>query len=97
MLKKPWICPACRSIARIRSAPAVLSMSATSLAVIGTRGASFLSCRAYPKYGITAVMRIADERFAASIMISNSMMLRFTGRQVDWIRNTSLPRTFSCS
>ena len=45
MLKKPWIWPWCRSMVRTRSAPATVSMSATSRAVIGTRGWSFLSER----------------------------------------------------
>jgi len=31
----------------------------------------------------------------ASIMISSSMQLLFTGGQVDWMMNTSMPRTFS--
>ena len=46
MSKKPWICEAWRSMVRMRSAPAVEMRSATSLAVIGTRGWSFLSWRA---------------------------------------------------
>ena len=37
------------------SAPATLSMLATSLAEIGARDLSFLSCLAYGKLGITAV------------------------------------------
>ena len=45
MLKKPCICPACRSIVSTRSAPAVVSRSAMSRAVMGTRGWSFLSVR----------------------------------------------------
>ena len=45
MLKKPWIWPACRSIVRMRLAPAVSSRLAISRAVIGTRGWSFLSER----------------------------------------------------
>ena len=45
MLKKPWIWPWWRSIVRTRSAPATVSMSAMSRAVIGTRGWSFLSDR----------------------------------------------------
>ena len=46
MLKKPWICPAWRSIASTRCAPAAVIRSATSLAEIGTRGCTFRSCRA---------------------------------------------------
>src|SRR6266545_2839708 len=45
--KKPWICAVCRSTVRIRSAPAVLSRSAISRAVIGSRPRCFLSCRPY--------------------------------------------------
>ena len=43
--KKPWTWPACRSIVRIRSTPAVSSSWATSRAVIGSRSADFLSWR----------------------------------------------------
>ena len=46
MSKKPWIWAACRSRASTRSAPAVVSRSATSLAVMGTRPTSLRSCRA---------------------------------------------------
>jgi hypothetical protein len=35
--KKPWIWSACRSITITRLTPAVVSMSATTLALIGTR------------------------------------------------------------
>ena len=45
-----------------------------SRAVIDTRGRSFLSERTYGKYGTTAVIRAADDRLNASIMISISMM-----------------------
>src|SRR5436190_1130835 len=38
IVKKPWICPACRSIVKTRSAPASWSMSATRRAEIGSRG-----------------------------------------------------------
>ena len=44
---------------------------------------------------MTAVMRPAEARFSASIMMSSSMRLLFTGEQVDWTTNTSLPRTVS--
>ena len=40
MEKKPWICPACRSMVTRWSAPAVVSRSATSRAMIGLRGLS---------------------------------------------------------
>ena len=43
--KKPWICPAWRSTVSTRSAPAWPISLATSRAVIGTRGWSFLSVR----------------------------------------------------
>ena len=51
MLKNPWICAACRSIVRMRSAPEAVSRSAMSLAAIGTRGLSFLSCRRVSEVG----------------------------------------------
>jgi VIT1/CCC1 family predicted Fe2+/Mn2+ transporter len=75
--------------------PAVVIRSAHSLALMGVRGATFRSCRAYPKYGITAVTRSADARLAASIIMSNSIRCRFTGGDVLFTRNTSRPRTFS--
>ena len=40
MEKKPCICPACRSMVTRWSAPAVVSRSATSRAMIGLRGLS---------------------------------------------------------
>ncbi len=43
--KKPWICPECRSTLITRSAPAAESMSATSLAVIGSRPVDLRSWR----------------------------------------------------
>ena len=43
--KKPWTWPACRSIVSTRSTPAASSSSATSFAVMGSRGADFLSWR----------------------------------------------------
>ena len=56
-----------------------------------TRGLSLRSCRAHPKYGITAVIVFADARFAASIIKSSSMRLSEFGN-VLCTRNTSLPR-----
>src|SRR5579871_2373520 len=44
-----------------------------SLAVIGARDLSFLSCLAYGKFGITAVIRLADAVLHALIMIRSSM------------------------
>ena len=40
-------------------------------------------------------MRRADARRNASMMISSSIRWSFTGEEVDWITNTSAPRTFS--
>ena len=44
---------------------------------------------------MTAVMRPAEARRQASIMMSSSIRLSLTGLQVDCTRNTSLPRTDS--
>jgi len=41
------------------------------------------------------VIRAADERFIASMAISSSTRFSFTGKQVGWMMNTSVPRTFS--
>src|SRR5262245_9007659 len=95
MRKKPCTCGECRSIVSTRSAPAVWSRSAISRAVIEMRGRSFLSERAYGKYGSTAVMRPAEACFNASIVISSSRMPSETGVQEGWITNTSASRTFS--
>src|ERR1700760_1435982 len=40
-------------------------------------------------------MRRADARRSASVMISNSIRWSLAGNEVDWITNTSEPRTFS--
>ncbi len=40
-------------------------------------------------------MREAEERRSASIIRISSIRLSLVGAQVDWITNTSLPRTFS--
>ncbi len=42
-------------------------------------------------------MRRAEDRRAASIMISSSIRWSFAGNEVDWTMNTSSPRTFSWS
>ena len=63
--------------------------------MIGSRGADFLSWRAYGNHGTTAVMRLAEARRAALIMISSSTRLSLQGREHDWIRKTSEPRTDS--
>src|ERR1700754_3169767 len=44
---------------------------------------------------MTAVMRRPDARRSASMMISNSIRWSLAGNEVDWITNTSEPRTFS--
>ena len=77
-----------------RFTPAAINMLATNLAPMATRGLSFLSWRAKPKYGITATMRLALARLAASININNSNKLS-EGGKVDWTMITSLPRTVS--
>ena len=46
-------------------------------------GTTFLSCLAYPKYGITAVMFFADDLLRASIHNSNSIKLSFVGDEID--------------
>ncbi len=43
--KKPWTWPAWRSIVSTRSTPEAFSRSAISRAVMGSRGADFLSWR----------------------------------------------------
>ena len=53
-----------------------------NLADIGTLGLSFLSCLAYPKYGITAITLLADALFAAS-NINNSSTIFSAGGLVD--------------
>ena len=50
-----------------------------SLAPIGTLGLPFLSCLAYPKYGITALILYADALLAASIISNNSNKLSAGG------------------
>src|SRR5882724_256340 len=44
---------------------------------------------------MTAVMRRADERRSASVMISSSIRWSLAGNDVDWMMNASEPRTFS--
>src|SRR2546428_159599 len=48
-----------------------------------------------PKYGMTAVIRSAEARRNASTITSNSIKFSFTGGLVDWMTNTSSPRTLS--
>ncbi len=95
MSKKPWIWGECRSIVSTRFTPAATSRLATSFAEIGTRERSLRSCRAYAKNGITAVIRFADARRAASVMISSSIRYSFGDIPVGWMMNTSRPRTVS--
>ncbi len=77
----------------MRSTPAATSMSATSLAVIGSRGADFLSCREYGYHGMTAVIRFAEASLAAWIMIMSSIRWSFEcSPWHDWMRKTSAPR-----
>ena len=63
--------------------PAEVRRLATSFAVIGTRGWSFLSWRAYPKKGMTAVIRSALARRAASTRMSSSMMLSVSSSRTE--------------
>ena len=51
--------------------------------------------RGMTKKEVAAVTRALEARFMASIMISSSIKWSFTGLLVDWIRNTSDPRTDS--
>src|ERR1700733_789306 len=44
---------------------------------------------------MTAVIRRAEDRRSASNVMSNSIRLSLAGNEVDWITNTSSPRTFS--
>ena len=71
-------------MASTRSAPAIDTMFAISLALIATRGWSFRSCRAYPKYGMTGVTRAALARLAASMRSSSSIMFS-AGGLVGWM------------
>ena len=99
--KKPWIWPWCRSMVRIRSIPADSSIRATIRALIGSRGADFLSWREYPYHGVTAITRWAEPPTAASTItissISASLALSPVSGlpHVGWTMNTSAPRTDS--
>lgn len=69
--------------------PAVCSIFAISLAEMGARDLSFLSCRAYGKFGITAVILRADAVLQALIIINNSIKPSLISPgAVDWIMNT---------
>ena len=84
---------------RIRSIPADSSMRATIRALIGSRGADFLSWREYPYQGVTAITRCAEPPTAASIITISSISASFALRpvsglpQVGCTMNTSAPRT----
>src|SRR5258705_9590454 len=47
------------------------------------------------KGGTSAVMRRADDRRSASVMISSSIRWSLAGNDVDWMMKASEPRTFS--
>jgi len=44
---------------------------------------------------MTAVIRLAEARTSASVMINSSIRLSLAGYEVDWMMKTSSPRTFS--
>ena len=95
MSKKPWICPACKSTVTTLSAPALVIKFETSFAEIDVLGTTFLSCLAYPKYGITAVIFFAEDLLRASIQSNNSIKLSFAGEELDWTIKILLPLIFS--
>src|SRR3989344_6442031 len=79
------------STVQILFAPACSISLATTDEEIGTLGRSFLSCLAYPKYGMMAIISDADALLAASIIKISSIMLWSTwGGQVGWIIITLL-------
>ena len=63
--------------------PATVNKSATKRDVIGCLGFAFLSCLAYPKYGIIAVTSLADALFNASAKTKISIKFSVTGFEVD--------------
>lgn len=77
------------------SHPLLCNMFATSLAVIGARLLSFLSCRAYGNKGNTAVMRFALAILQAWIMMHSSMSDLFTSPYPVLTMYTSFSRTDS--
>src|SRR4029453_16548646 len=90
---KTWIWPAWGSIVRMRSTPAATSMSAISFAVMGSRGADFLSWREEGYQGMTAVILLADGSLAAWIIIMSSIRWSLVfAPWHDWTRKTSAPR-----
>ena len=93
--KKPWIWPACKSTVTTLSAPALAIKLDTNFAEIDVRGTTFLSCLAYPKYGITAVIFLAEDLFNASMHSNNSIRLSLAGDDTDWITKILFPLIFS--
>ncbi len=81
--------------------PAASSIRATRRALIGSRGADFLSRREYPYHGVTAITRCADPPTAASTMTISSIsaslaVILVSGLpHVGCTMNTSAPRTDS--
>ena len=55
----------------------------TNFAEIDVLGTTFLSCLAYPKYGITAVIFLAEDLFRASMHSNNSIRLSLAGEDTD--------------
>ena len=63
-----------------QSMPADSSMRATRRAVIGSRGADFLSWREYPYHGVTAITLCAEAPTVASTITSSSISASFAVR-----------------
>ena len=95
--KKPCNCSEWISNVITLDMPTFDSMSATTFALIGTLAdLTRLSCLAYPKYGITAVIDLAEALFNASAINTSSIIFLCAGLFVDWMIYVSFPRTFSC-
>ena len=69
-------------MARTLSTPDFSSKFAVSFAVIDSLPEVFLSALAYPKYGMTAVICLAEALLQASTIIINSIKLSLTGAHV---------------
>ena len=67
-------------------------MLAISFAVMGARERSFLSCRAYGKLGITAVIRRAEAVLQAERMMRSSMRPSLTSEGVGDARTKTEPK-----
>ena len=63
--------------------PALVIRFDTSFAEIEVLGTTFLSCLAYPKYGMTAVIFFADDLFKASMQSKSSIRLSLAGDEID--------------